>query len=191
MHTRIMLTMTPRTTRLGQLIRERRQSAGLSQEELAERIHAKRDYIASIETGRTKQPSPDTINAIARVLSVTVAEMVRAMGYGVEVDDDLLRRAASDEIVFPEAGKSRANACKSVVRYTRLLSCVRAIFRALLPALLPGRGDCCPVCSSPAMRRGSIGAVRQGGTLTYNERGDSSVGRPARRQEPLGSSPWG
>lgn len=102
MHTGIMLTMTHRATRLGQLIRERRDSVGMTQEQLVAHAHTTRAHIASIEIGKTRTPPPTVINAIARVLPVTVAELVRAMGYGVEVEDDLMRRAASDEGKFAD-----------------------------------------------------------------------------------------
>lgn len=85
---------------LSRLLIERRQRAKLSQEELAEATHVARSAIANIESGKTRSPSVELINAIADVLPVTVREMVRAIGYAIEDDVEFERRllATEDEV---------------------------------------------------------------------------------------------
>lgn len=87
-------------TAIGRLLAERRARANISQDELARATNVARTAIANIESGKTRVPSVELVNAIARVLPVTVREMLTAIGYAVEEDTDLTRRmlAVEDEV---------------------------------------------------------------------------------------------
>ena len=80
---------------LGSRVRELRELAGLTQDELAEKIGVDRSYIAHIEHGRARQPSPDVLLALARALSTSAADLYMAI-LGEEG-----RRALSREDVPP------------------------------------------------------------------------------------------
>lgn len=54
-----------------------RKQAGVSQEELAQRVHVSTGYISHLETGRRGNPSIRLLNKIAEVLNVTVADLLR------------------------------------------------------------------------------------------------------------------
>ena len=60
---------------LGNTIRELRQSKGLSQAELAERIGKKRSAVGNYESG-TREPDLETLRALAEALNVSVAALL-------------------------------------------------------------------------------------------------------------------
>lgn len=57
-----------------ELLRDHRLKAGLSQEDLAERIGVNRAYVAMLETGRRRNPSRKTLAALVAALSLSEAE---------------------------------------------------------------------------------------------------------------------
>lgn len=59
---------------LGTWLRQRRERAGLTQEELAERAGMTARGIAALEQGRRKRPYPHTVRALASALGLTDAE---------------------------------------------------------------------------------------------------------------------
>jgi transcriptional regulator with XRE-family HTH domain len=66
--------MSPR--RLATVIRELRQRADLTQEQLATRAQVARSYVALIEAGRKKNPSLDILKRLAKALGVPVTELL-------------------------------------------------------------------------------------------------------------------
>lgn len=67
--------VSPFVARIGQRIRDLRIERGLSQRELADRAKLWQDFISQIETGG-KGPSLDTLNAIAKALGTTAADIL-------------------------------------------------------------------------------------------------------------------
>jgi predicted ATPase/transcriptional regulator with XRE-family HTH domain len=67
-----MGTLAP--TAFGALLRQRRRTAGLSQEALAERAGLSTDAIAALERGRRAAPRADTLARLASALGLTSAE---------------------------------------------------------------------------------------------------------------------
>lgn len=63
--------------RLGNAIRERRESLGLSQEALAEKCDLHRTYISQLERG-LKSPTVRTLTQIAEKIGLTPDELLRA-----------------------------------------------------------------------------------------------------------------
>ena len=61
----------------GQALRERRQAAAISQEELADRADLHRTYVSQLERG-PKSPSLAAIEALAGALGVAAHELVLA-----------------------------------------------------------------------------------------------------------------
>ncbi len=66
--------MTPK--RLATVLRERREHANMTQEELAKRAKVTRSYIAVLEAGHKKNPSLDIMKRLARALGVPVGELL-------------------------------------------------------------------------------------------------------------------
>lgn len=73
---------------LGQWLTDKRRRAGLTQEELAQRVPCTRSYISSLErnvveakSGRPIQPSREFVQALARALGIPINEAFTAAGY--------------------------------------------------------------------------------------------------------------
>lgn len=65
---------------LARLIREARlRTGGLSQGQLARMVGCSTENIASIENGRNRQPSPELIAGLGRVLDLTVEDIYAAI----------------------------------------------------------------------------------------------------------------
>ena len=60
----------------GQVLRTRRETAGISQRELAHKIEGVRSYVQSLEYGR-QTPTVTTIILIAEAIGIDPAEMLR------------------------------------------------------------------------------------------------------------------
>lgn len=59
----------------GAHLRARRRSAGLTQEQLAEKAHLSRGTVANLETGAAQSPGAETVEALALALGVSLAEL--------------------------------------------------------------------------------------------------------------------
>ncbi len=59
---------------LGKKIKELRESAGLTQEELAEKIKVSRVYMGYIEQGRNA-PSLEVLERVAKILKISISEI--------------------------------------------------------------------------------------------------------------------
>lgn len=78
----------------GELIARKRKELGLSQEELAERVHVTDKAISRWETGRG-MPGVDSLEPLAVALGLTVSELLS----GRELTAEELPKAADDQIV--------------------------------------------------------------------------------------------
>lgn len=77
--------------------------ARISQQELAERAGLSRPTISRIERGATGDVGIETVERIAGVLGVTVADLFIPVTEDRWDDDELLRRAATDRAEFIDA----------------------------------------------------------------------------------------
>lgn len=68
---------------LGDFIRARRTSRGLSVEEAAEAADLDRSYWNKLEAGQYESPSPRYLTAIAEVLQAPLADLYSLIGYAV------------------------------------------------------------------------------------------------------------
>lgn len=59
---------------VGTIIRSKRLSVGLTQEDLAEALSKDQNYVSFVETGRIKRPSREVLETIAKALSMTSEE---------------------------------------------------------------------------------------------------------------------
>lgn len=88
---------------LGDLVSEARARKGWTQEEAAERLGVKRNWLAQLETDRIDLPGPEYLEILERHYGVSREEMLRAAGYlGPPLAYDLLgemrRIAAIDDL---------------------------------------------------------------------------------------------
>ena len=66
--------MVTGSAEFGRLLASRRQAAGLSQAELAERAAMSVRAISNLERGRTRWPHPDSVHRLAGALRLTAAD---------------------------------------------------------------------------------------------------------------------
>ena len=64
----------------GELLREKRREAGISQRDLAAQVNLDFSYISKLENDRIPPPAADTIISICRVLKIEPVELLAASG---------------------------------------------------------------------------------------------------------------
>ncbi len=79
---------------IGELIARRRKELGLSQAELAEKIHVTDKAVSRWETGRSI-PSPSTMDPLAKALELSVSELIE----GKELPPEEIPKTAGEQIV--------------------------------------------------------------------------------------------
>lgn len=73
------LTVATLQKRFGNLVRRRREAAGLSQEELAHRASLHRTYISLLERGLRLLPSIGVVQQLADALDTTMTSLVNEL----------------------------------------------------------------------------------------------------------------
>jgi transcriptional regulator with XRE-family HTH domain len=73
---------------LAELVKEARTRAGITQEELSERIDRSISYIGMLEIGRVDRPKPETLRRLAAALDVPLEDLLVATGQLDEADDE-------------------------------------------------------------------------------------------------------
>jgi len=88
------------TLTLGEFVRARRLTLGLTQTELGEQIGRDQTWVSNLERNHFKElPDPTIIRALARALDVTVADIWTALGY-LDPDEEPEGRYHPDVRVF-------------------------------------------------------------------------------------------
>lgn len=90
-------------SRLGELIRSRRLMAGTQEDpmttsRLAQLVGTHQTTVSLWENGRTKTIKPEEANALAKVLPLTVEELLRAMGYDLLPPRGLPKWLSGDDV---------------------------------------------------------------------------------------------
>lgn len=84
----------------GNVLREYRRAAGISQRELAQKANLDFSYISKIENGRTPPPAADTIVLICRILNMEPEELLALTGkIPSEVHADISSSKAAQEFL--------------------------------------------------------------------------------------------
>lgn len=65
--------------RLRQRVRQLREARGFTQEKFAEKVDLGYKYYQSLESGRTANPTVDTLEKIAKALGVDVVELMQPL----------------------------------------------------------------------------------------------------------------
>jgi tetratricopeptide (TPR) repeat protein/transcriptional regulator with XRE-family HTH domain len=105
--------MTDDAAALGQRLRACRQSAELSQDELAERSGLSTRTLSNLERGRTRWPHPDSVRRLADALRLRG----EARGdFLATADRRLLRNATASAVVVPDGHQARAGGGQIVPR---------------------------------------------------------------------------
>ena len=71
---------------LGRLIREARESAGLSQGDLARRLGLSASYMSRLERGEFARPRPQVLTAIAKQLDIQLSDLYAVIGYVIPTE---------------------------------------------------------------------------------------------------------
>jgi transcriptional regulator with XRE-family HTH domain len=84
----VRLMSQAQATELGALLRQRRQSLGLSTHRLSALVGVRQSTITRLERGEIAAPRPDKLARIAKALGISLADLYARAGY--HVPDDLL-----------------------------------------------------------------------------------------------------
>lgn len=91
-----MAEIAPDLTILGTFLRERRQTLGLTQHQLAERLGWQQERISTLERGRYGIPSLPLLARLAEALETPLAVLLEAAGYPVQTSAALSSGNGSD-----------------------------------------------------------------------------------------------
>lgn len=114
----------PDGSALAKLIRDQRKAIGLDQQGLAERLNVKRETVSKMERGLMVYPlTPETTHDLSRHLGLSVFDLVRAMGYQVEMPGFV----DEQEVALVEAYRRLTPAQQQVLRAAAGLPSPRAL----------------------------------------------------------------
>ncbi len=99
-------------TSMGDRIRDRRKSKGLTLEQLANKAKCSKSYIWELENKNPPRPSADKLAAIASVLNTTVDVLI---GTPLSSEDDLLPEDKAFFRKFVELGPDRQETIRKMV----------------------------------------------------------------------------
>jgi transcriptional regulator with XRE-family HTH domain len=68
-------------TTLANLLKSRREAAGLTRKEMADKLEVSRPYLARLETGEYARPSPAVLGRMAKRLDVSPDDLYAITGY--------------------------------------------------------------------------------------------------------------
>lgn len=108
-------TVEPALLTLGVEVRRRRQAAGLTLEQLAERAGLTPNYIGTIEHGR-RDPSLSTLIALSRALNIAVSEFFAPPP---RPSEDAMLMATSFQDMPPELRSSVLELLRTIARRKR------------------------------------------------------------------------
>ena len=95
------------------VILELRNKAGLSQDELAERVYVTRQAVSNWETGKT-QPDIETLTRLAEIFDVSVERII----YGSERKERIVQVSRNVQI-GPKEGLSMGAALAMIISYAK------------------------------------------------------------------------
>lgn len=100
---------------VGQVIRQRRKSLGMTQEDLAEAIGKDQNYVSFVETARIKNPSRPVIHLFAEALGFDVNELLKLADHAPEYMSDPRREVqAGEDSTIPLRGRVPADTVRWV-----------------------------------------------------------------------------
>ncbi len=92
---------------LGEAVRYYRDQAGLTQEQLAERLGVTREAVRKIETGKTRRPGNDLLRKMEDVIGLSYRRSLDLMGEVEPDDDDPLRVLLIQIAALPDPEERR------------------------------------------------------------------------------------
>lgn len=113
---------------IGKRIKRLRTEQGITQEQLAERLHVTRQAVSNWEIGKT-QPDIETLTTLAEVLGVTVEELIYGKTTDTKSPRVIIEKTTEKGI---DAGAAVGIALAVVLSYTKWHSIGWAIFHGLL-----------------------------------------------------------
>ena len=76
----------PGVATLGDLLRTRREAAGLSVTQMAEKLGVSRPYLGRLERGEYKRPTPEILSRIAKPLNARLEDLYALAGFTLPAD---------------------------------------------------------------------------------------------------------
>lgn len=113
---------------IGKNINKYRREKGMTQDQLAERLHVTRQAVSNWETGKT-QPDVETLEGLAECLEVTVEELIYGKSSESQRPNIIIEKTAKKGI---DTGAAVGIALAVVLSYTKWQSIGWAIFHGLL-----------------------------------------------------------
>ncbi len=112
---------------IGKTIKKIRAERGMTQEQLAERLHVTRQAVSNWEQGKT-QPDVETLSSMAEVFEVSVEELI--YGNGAHKESKIVIEKTTEKGI--DIGAAVGVALAVVLSYTKWKSIGWAIFHGLL-----------------------------------------------------------
>ena len=112
---------------IGKTIKKIRAERGMTQEQLAERLHVTRQAVSNWEQGKT-QPDVETLSSMAEVFEVSVEELI--YGNGAHKESKIVIEKTTEKGI--DIGAAVGVALAVVLSYTKWQSIGWAIFHGLL-----------------------------------------------------------
>ncbi len=112
---------------IGKTIKKIRAEKGMTQEQLAERLHVTRQAVSNWEQGKT-QPDVETLSAMAEVFEIPVEELI--YGKAIHKESKVVIEKTTEKGI--DIGAAVGVALAVVLSYTKWQSIGWAIFHGLL-----------------------------------------------------------
>ncbi len=113
---------------IGKSIKKQRTEKGLTQDQLAEKLHVTRQAVSNWETGKT-QPDVETLSALAECFEIPVEELIYGKATGHQESKVVIEKTTEKGI---DIGAAVGVALAVVLSYTKWQSIGWAIFHGLL-----------------------------------------------------------
>ena len=100
---------------IGEIIRSRRKSLKMSQNQLADSANVSQGYIADLENGKVKNPTIQTVVRIAAVLNLNNEQLLNEAGISDgEVNSDIMELVRMSEKLTPDQRKKMIAVTKAL-----------------------------------------------------------------------------
>lgn len=109
--------------KIGQIIAEAREKAGISQRQLAKIANISNAQLSKIESGELEVPNPKTLRKISKYINVNYNEMMYKIGLGMEVSSlNPFIKAYYEKLNLEELNEAEINVLGSITNSTQLVN---------------------------------------------------------------------
>lgn len=109
--------------KIGEIIAEAREKAGISQRQLAKIANISNAQLSKIESGELEVPNPKTLRKISKYINVNYNEMMYKIGLGMEVSSlNPFIKAYYEKMNLEELNEAEINVLGSITNSTQLVN---------------------------------------------------------------------